>query len=172
MSAVLKRISLLLPLLLIAFMVKGQLRYVKDMNQVKTGVTSSLQGIGGYFEYNYFLNRGLALGGNLDYEQSRIGTTDYEEFRFTGELKYNLKMWENAFINGYLGLAGEVMSLQSRVEDKSKNEVLFGNNVGVEFEYYVFKNIGITLRAGQRIFYIKSQTSYLNTRLGVSYSFY
>ena len=167
-----RKVGITLVLMIVASVAFGQLRYVQDMNRISGGALTSFKGSGFYMQYDRFLKKGLAVGVNMNYENSLIGHTNYNEIRFSTEVKYNLVEWNNMFLNGYFGLAGEIMNLSSDIESRVENKGLYGNNFGIECEYYLFDLLSLNLKAGQRVYYINGNTNFNSLIFGVSYSFY
>ena len=168
-----KNVVLLLLLVLIPGVLSAQLRYVEGMNQIQGSYVQSLAGSGANIGYQKLISNKILIGGILEYENSKIGYTRYNEIRIMAEGKYRIiNAWEKLFVNGILSIAANNMVKRSTIDKSRVSRLMFGNSFGVEADYFVFRKISGFCKMEQKIFYMGGQAREFFLSLGIRYAFY
>jgi len=168
-----KTAILILFLLIVAIGFSQNLRYVKGMNQVRAGFESSFRGAGATLGYKRMITDKIMIGFHSGYENSIIKNTAYKETRFSVESGYRVfDAFESLFIMPFAGINTNIVNKVSEVESKSDTKPVFGNNIGLEVDYYFWENLSVYGRLEQRIGYINGNHHIFISEIGISLSFY
>jgi hypothetical protein len=148
--------------------------HIKDQEQFSIGGGQVNGGYNACAAYGKYVSKNLLFRTDLFYETVKLGLTTLHGYYLSPEINYTInKIGNQLFINVKGGvLVGREDMNNSIMVNKKLNKIVFGEKIGIKFEYYITPEVSLNIDLEQRfINNSMAGTMARNCYLSLSYNF-
>jgi len=148
--------------------------HIKGQQQVSIGGGMIANGFNATGSYGKYITKNLLFRTDIYYENAIMGLTTLSAYYISPEINYTInKVSNHFFIDAKVGLISGSENMSNKIMvNKKLNNIVFGEKIGLKFEYFIVPEVSLNLDVEQRfINNSKAGTATRNAYFSISFNF-